>query len=151
MENSPLIEETVLKRRRSLDELQHRRVITVQQQVKRKRILRGENVKIVRPERYVHEYRIKEGSRQKMERYKREVENNTGKKNRSVNDDINRTSTVAFVIRIHEARHASKEIKRALSQLKLYKKYDARFIRLDVSCLKRLAPLNAFSIWFYIL
>ena len=150
MEDTPLIEETLLKRRRSLEELQHRRAVTVQQQVKRKRVVRGDNVKIIRPERFVHEYRIKEGSQQKMVRKKRHVENNTGKKNKEMKNEIIKTSSIGLVIRIHEARHASKDIKKALSSLKLYKKYDARFIALDDLSIPKLVPLNAFLAYGFI-
>ena len=150
MEDIPLIEETLLKRRRSLEELQHRRAVTVQQQVKRKRVVRGDNVKVIRPERFVHEYRIKEGSQQKMVRKKRQIENNTAKKNKEMNNEIMKSSSIGLVIRIHEARHASKEIKKALSSLKLNKKYDARFIALDELSIQKLIPLNAFLAYGFI-
>lgn len=40
-------------------------------------------------------------------------------------------TTCGFVVRIHSGRHASEEIKNALREMKLVKKYDAKLIRLD--------------------
>ena len=40
-------------------------------------------------------------------------------------------ATCGFVVRIHAGRHASDEIKAALREMKLNKKYDGKFIRLD--------------------
>lgn len=42
-------------------------------------------------------------------------------------------STVGFVVRIHEGRYSSIEIKNELKKLGLMKKYDGMFIRLDES------------------
>jgi hypothetical protein len=39
--------------------------------------------------------------------------------------------TVGFMVRIHEGRHSSREIKTQLRELGLYKKYDGRFVKLD--------------------
>jgi len=39
--------------------------------------------------------------------------------------------TVGLAVRIHEGRHASKEIKASLRKLGLKEKYDAVFVKLD--------------------
>ena len=57
----PLISETLLKRRRSLEELAFIRSDKFSQQNKKKRILRGEDCKIKRPEHYVTERRVRIG------------------------------------------------------------------------------------------
>jgi hypothetical protein len=55
---APLVSETHLKNRRSLDELAYKRSVTVGVQNSRKRVIRGEDVRIKRPEQFVREYRI---------------------------------------------------------------------------------------------
>ena len=142
----PLVEETLLKRRRSLDELAHRRTLTVQQQVKRKRVLRGENIKIKRPEQYVREFRIKEGSQKKMERRKKQAS-----KRKTV--DVPKGSlkkTVGLAIRIHVGRHTSDEIKKELSALDLNAKYDAKFLKLNEETISTLKGLDAYVAYGYI-
>lgn len=124
---APLIEETLLKNRRSLDELAHIRSVTVKQQNKRKRVVRGEDIRIKRPEQFVREYRIREGSQNKMQRRKKQME-----KRARVDVPLSEIQdTVGFVVRIHGGRHASAEIKSILSEMGLSKKYDARFMKLD--------------------
>jgi hypothetical protein len=122
----PLVSETLLKKRRNLDELALRRSLTVEKQNKRRRVIRGEDVKIKRPELFVTEYRIQEGSNNKMNRRKKQVE----RKNTPVPKTAIK-STVGFAIRIHTGKHASKEIKSELYKLGLTKKYDATFVKLD--------------------
>jgi hypothetical protein len=147
----PLIEETLLKSRRSLDELAHRRSVTVMQNIKvntinaiiimhyvsithlivitlqRKRVIRGEDIKVKRPEAFVREFRIKEGSQRKVDRRQREVSRRRFAKipSGSMKD------TVGLVVRIHEGRNSSKAIKNKLRELGLNDKYDAVFMKLD--------------------
>jgi hypothetical protein len=124
----PLVSETLLKKRRNLDELAHRRSITVEKQVKRKRVVRGEDIKIKRPEMFVTEFRIQEGSMNKMNRRKRKVE-----KKKTPVPKSNIKSTVGFVVRIHTGRHANQLIKGDLMRMGLLKKYDAKFVKLDAA------------------
>lgn len=49
--------------------------------------------------------------------------------------------TCGFVVRIHAGRHASDEIKAALREMKLNKKYDGKFIRLDEETIGSIAFL----------
>jgi len=148
---TPLISETLLKSRRSLDELQHRRSTGVAVQNKRKRVVRGEDVKITRPEQLVREYRIKEGSQNKMKRRKREAERRASVDLRTATGSKGTIkSTVGFVVRIHEGRHASEEIKTVLKRLGLVKKYDATFIRLDEQGIASLKPIDAYVAYGYI-
>lgn len=122
----PLVSETLLKKRRNLDELALRRSLTVETQNKRKRVIRGEDVKIKRPEQFVTEFRIQEGSKNKMLRRKKAVE----KKTLPVPKNLIK-KTVGIAIRIHGGKHASPLIKSELSKLGLLKKYDATFVKLD--------------------
>ena len=46
--------------------------------------------------------------------------------------------TVGIVVRIHEGRHSSKEIKEDLRKLGLNKKYDAVFMKLDEKNIKQI-------------
>jgi hypothetical protein len=124
----PLVSETLLKKRRNLDELALRRSLTVETQNKKKRVLRGEDVKIKRPEQIVTEFRIQEGSRNKMMRRKRAVE----KKTLPVKKSLIK-GTVGVAIRIHTGKHASPQIKAELNKLGLTKKYDAVFVKLDAA------------------
>lgn len=55
---APLVSETQLKNRRSLDELIYKRSVTVGVQNSKKRVIRGEDVRIKRPEQFVRENRI---------------------------------------------------------------------------------------------
>jgi len=144
--NAPLVEETLLKKRRSLDDLQFRRQVTVKRQVKRKRVFRGEDVKIKRPEQFVREFRIKEGSQKKMERRAREAA-------RRVKADVPRKelrTTVGVIVRIHGGRHSSDEIKKTLRDMGLNKKYDSIFVKLDEATLLKLKPLDAYIAYGYI-
>ena len=124
----PLVSETLLKKRRNLDELALRRSLTVETQNKRKRVIRGEDVKIKRPEQFVTEFRIQEGSRNKMNRRKNSVE----KRNLPVKKSLIK-NTVGVAIRIHTGKHASPQIKAELMKLGLNKKYDATFVKLDAN------------------
>jgi hypothetical protein len=123
---APLVTETLLKKRRSLEELALVRADTVQKQVKRRRVVRGENVRIMRPEQLVKARRIRDGSKKKVDRKRSQVQANVKK---ALPDSIQ--SSVGFVIRIHEARNSAKEIKKTLGDLGLHKKYDAIFYKLD--------------------
>ncbi len=62
-----------------------------------------------------------------MKRRKREAERISSAK---VTKDLTKGS-VGLVVRIHKGRHASEEIKSNLRALKLNKKYDAIFAKLD--------------------
>ena len=142
----PLVEETLLKKRRDLDELARIRSINLKKQVSRKRVIRGEDVRIKRPEQFVKEYRINEGSNNKMKRRKREVE-------RKVNPGVQPSDmlkTVGIAVRIHEGRHSSIEIKNELKKFGLSKKYDAVFLRLDEVGIRNLKPLDAYVAYGYI-
>lgn len=124
----PLISETLLKKRRNLDELALRRSLTVEKQNKKKRVVRGEDVKIRRPEQFVTQYRIQEGSKNKMLRRKKIID----KKNNPVPKSAIK-GTVGIAIRIHAGKHASPLIKSELMKLNLSKKYDATFVKLDAN------------------
>jgi large subunit ribosomal protein L7e len=143
----PLVSETLLKKRRSLDELALRRSTTVQVQNKRKRVVRGENVTVKRPEQFVKESRIRQGSLNKMNRRK----NTVAQKTKS--DNIPKQEykqSVGFVVRIHEGRHSNEEIKKELKSMNLVKKYDAMFMKLDREGIARLKPLDAYVAYGYI-
>lgn len=124
----PLIEETLLKKRRSLDELALRRSETLTNPNKRKRVIRGEDVKIKRPEQFIREARIKEGSLNKMNRRKSVVEAHT---RGSIVPKSQIKKTVGVAVRIHGGRHSNELIKAELKALGLNKKYDAVFVKLD--------------------
>ena len=143
---APLVPETLLKRRRTLDELQQKRADTVQKQVKRRRVVRGENVVLKRPEQFVRENKIKEGSNNKMNRRKRE---STRRSTLAIPKSEWKT-TVGFVIRIHAGRHASPEIKTELRSLGLTKKYDGVFMKLDKESIARLKAIDAYVAYGYI-
>lgn len=104
--------------------------------------MRGENIKLKRPEQLVRENRIvntytdilyfllfqqKEGSRNKMQRRKREVERQSARKLKQLTS----RKCIGFVVRIHGGRHSSPEIKAELQKLELNEKYDGKFIKLD--------------------
>ena len=145
-EKAPLISETLLKNRRSLDELAHRRSVTVGKQVKRKRVVRGEDVKIKRPEQFLRESNIKEGSQRKMQRRMRKAES---RKSPALGGNKIQKTT-GFAIRIHEGRHSSPEIKAALRDMGLTKKYDACFVKLDEAGITKLKPYDAYLAYGYI-
>eukprot|EP00605_Chrysophyceae_sp_TOSAG23-4_P000221 GSChrysophyteH1.ASY1.ANO1.258.1 assembled CDS len=140
---APLISETLLKKRRSLDELAYKRSVTVARDVKRRRVVRGEDVKIKRPEQFMAEARIKDGSRKKMLRKKKKAESKT-KSNVVVKD------TVGFAVRIHEGRHSNEDVKAELRRLGLNKKYDARFVKLDREGLVTLSALDNYVAYGYV-
>ena len=142
----PLVEETLLKKRKNLEELAHWRSVNLKQQVTRKRVIRGEDVKIKRPEQFVREFRIKEGSHNKMKRRKRETLRRAHV-NVSKSDML---GTVGIVVRIHEGRHSSKEIKEDLRKFGLNKKYDAVFMKLDEKSIRKLKPLDAYVAYGYV-
>ena len=144
--SAPLVPETLLKRRRTLDELQQRRQETVQKQVKRRRVVRGENVVLKRPEQFVRENKIKEGSNNKMNRRRRESQ----KRKSLAIPKSELKETVGFVIRIHGGRHASPEIKSELRSLGLTKKYDGVFMKLDKEAIARLKAIDAYVAYGYI-
>ena len=142
----PLVSETLLKNRRSLDELAYRRSVALKTQQTRKRLIRGEDVRIKRPEQFLREKQIQQGSLRKMERRKRMAE-----KRSSVDvpkDSIQ--STVGIAVRIHAGRHAAPEIKKALREMGLNKKYDAVFLRLDAEQIKKLKAFDAYVAYGYI-
>lgn len=142
----PLISETLLKKRRSLDELAFKRSITVKTQNKKRRVVRGEDIKIKRPEQFVMEFRTREGSLNKMNRRKRQTE-------RRKTVDVEKSeikSTVGFVIRIHEGRHSSTEIKGELVKLGLRKKYEGVFFNLNEEGIARLKPLDSYVAYGYL-
>jgi large subunit ribosomal protein L7e len=144
---APLISETLLKARRSLDELAYRKSVNPHQQNKRPRIIRGEDVKMKRPEQFMREKLIKQGSQNKMKRRQREVEMRT----RGVKVPKGSIrATVGFAIRIHEGRHASDEIKAALRKLGLKAKYDGIFFKLDEPGIASLLPLAAYVAFGYV-
>lgn len=130
---TPLISETLLKKRRSLEELAAIRASTVKKQLKRKRVVRGEDFKIKRPEEFVLDRKIRENSLKKINRRKNQVNEKRNSIIKPINDRKNAEGklTVGFVIRVHEAKHSSKELKKELSALGLRKKYDAVFFKLD--------------------
>jgi cytochrome c biogenesis protein ResB len=122
----PLVSETLLKKRRNLDELALQRSLTVQTQNKKKRVIRGEDIKIKRPEQFVTEFRIQEGSKNKMLRRKKAVE----RKNTPVPKELIKSS-VGLAVRIHAGKHSNIMIKSELIKMGLNKKYDAVFVKLD--------------------
>jgi len=137
---TPLVSETLLKNRRTLDELAYRRSITVEKQVKRKRVVRGEDVHVKRAEQFVRERRIKEGSEKKMQRRKRQAE----KRTKTIVPKASLKKTVGLVVRIHEGRHTSQDIKSSLNKLGLKAKYNAVFMKLDEATITQLKALDAY-------
>jgi len=140
---APLISETLLKKRRSLDELAYKRSVTVGKQTKRKKAVRGEDIKIKRPEQFMRESRIKLGSQQKMLRKKRNAEKRTKL-------GVDTKPTVGFAVRIHEGRHSNEDIKTELRKLGLNKKYDGCFVRLDAAGITHLRALDSYVAYGYI-
>lgn len=134
---APLISETQLKKRRSLEELALRRAEQLSKEVKRRRVVRGENVKIVRPEELVLKQRVKDGSKKK---YDRKLRQSSAKltMHGHVLPANQVKKTVGFVIRVHEAKNASNVIKAELRGLGLEKKYQGHFIRLDQEALGKM-------------
>lgn len=144
----PLIEETLLKKRRSLDELALRRATTLSVQNKKRKNVRGEVIKLKRPEQFVTQSRIKEGSERKMKRRKSQVEAKT--KASLIPKDQKMKDSVGFAVRIHAGKHSSPLIKEQLNKLGLNKKYDAVFCELDREGIAKLKPLDAYVAYGYI-
>ena len=129
-----------------MDDLPHRRAVTVSRQVKRKRVMRGEDVRIKRPEQFVREFRIKEGSKQKMERRKRQAAaRSTVKVPKG-----SMKKTVGLVVRIHAGRHTDASIKKELQKMGLNKKYEAKFMVLDETAIAGLKALDAYVAYGYV-
>lgn len=63
-----------------------------------------------------------------MQRRKKQAEKVSSK---TIAKSVPMADTVGFMIRIHEGRHASAEIKQSLKDLGLNAKYDATFVKLD--------------------
>eukprot|EP01038_Epipyxis_sp_PR26KG_P007763 gene7763-10548_t len=143
----PLIEETLLKKRRSLEDLALRRSETVHKQIKRKRVVRGEELKLKRPELLVMQKKIRVGSENRMKRIERKVARQTKKD--FVPKQAMKT-TVGFVVRVREAKNASKLIKDELHKLGLMKIYDAIFVKLDREMIARLKPLDSYLTYGFI-
>ena len=59
-------------------------------------------------------------------------------------------STVGLVVRIHAGRHTSPDIKKALRDMGLNKKYDAVFMQLDAAAITKLKPYDAYVAYGYI-
>jgi large subunit ribosomal protein L7e len=125
---TPLVAETLLKKRRSLEELAIVRSETVQKQVKRRRVVRGETIRVVRPEQLVKIHRIKNGSEKRLMRQKKQAE---FKVNRMIKNGVSFQSTVGFIVRVRDAKSASKQIKKELNNLGLNKIYNGVFHKLD--------------------
>ncbi len=120
---TPLVAETLLKKRRSLDELAVARAENLKTHVKRRRVVRGENIKIKRPEQFLKKTLTRENSRKK---YERKLTSITPKQLPKASRD-----TVGFVVRILGGRNASDEVKAALGRFGLNKKYDGAFVKFD--------------------
>lgn len=140
--DTPLVTETLLKKRRSLEELAVVRSDRLGQEVKRKRVVRGENVRITRPERLVKARRMKEASERKLNR-KRSKVNTKNEKDRL-------KTTVGFVIRILEGKNSSKAVLNELKKLGLNQKYDGAFYKLDEQGLRAMKPLEDYVAYGYI-
>jgi len=136
----PLVSETLLKKRRNLDELALQRSLTVQIQNKKKRVIRGEDIKIKRPEQFVTEFRIQEGSKNKMLRRKKAVERKKTPEPRALIK-----STVGLAVRIHAGKHTNPMIKSELMKMGLNKKYDAVFVKLDAEGIGKRCLIQSIS------
>lgn len=136
---TPLIAETLLKKRRSLEELALVRQETVQKQVKRRRVVRGESIRVVRPEQLVKIHRIKDGSEKRLNRERKQA---ALKVRRMLKNGTNLPSTVGFIVRIREAKSASKYIKKELKSLGLDKIYSAVFMKIDEASLSKLLSIH---------
>jgi hypothetical protein len=120
---TPLVAETLLKKRRSLEELAQVREDTIKKQVKRRRVVRGENIKIRRPEEFMTKKLVQIKSSKKIMRKKRE----------SVRSRIRKPKkeTVGFAVRVITGSNISKRVKAELENLGLNNKYDGIFVKLD--------------------
>ncbi len=130
----PLITETLLKKRRSLEELAIIRSETVQKQVKRRRVIRGESIKVLRPEQLAKANRIKDGSLKKVERQKKQA---SFKLKSMMKTGSTFLPTIGFVVRVREAKSASKAIKKELQSLGLEQIYSAIFFKLDSQTIRK--------------
>lgn len=135
----PLVAETLLKKRRSLEDLAIIRSETVQKQKTRKRVVRGEDIKLKRPEQFLKEFRIREGSKNKMMRRKKKVERKT---KAPLIPKNSMKGTVGVAVRIHGGKFSSPIIKNELEKLGLNKKYDAVFFKLDRSGIGTVASIR---------
>lgn len=144
---APLISETLLKKRRTLDELQHKRATVVQQQQKKRRVVRGEDIKIKRPEQFLKENKIKTGSLKKMQRRAKETERRSHVK---LPKGMKIKETIGFVVRIHEGKFTNSEIKKYMNSIGLKKKYEAVFMKLDEKAIEKLKPYDAYVAYGYI-
>lgn len=81
-----------------------------------------------------------------MKRLQRQAE----RKTKSLLGNLQVKNTIGLVIRIHEGRHSSKEIKDELKKLGLYKKYDAIFMKLDEDTIRKLKGLDTYLSYGYI-
>jgi len=138
----PLVAETLLKKRRSLEELAIVRSINVSNEVKRRRVVRGENVKIRRPEDFVKRRVIRDNSSKKLKRKTRAVNMNRMKKIAK--------PTVGFAIRVLGGKNTSNKVKDALQELGLNAKYDGVFLKLHELTLAKLKPLEDYIAYGYI-
>lgn len=143
---TPLVSETLLKKRRSIDELAYKRSIVSAAQNNPRRKLRGDSTKVKRPEEYLKEYLIKEKSHNRMKRKQRQA---SRKSSTTIKTPLQK-STVGFVIRINEGKHVSSEIKSQLRELKLNMKYDAQFVKLDEDTIRKFQPLDDYIVYGYI-
>jgi large subunit ribosomal protein L7e len=110
--------------------------------------VRGEAIKLKRPEQFINEANIRKGSQQKMARRRSQVEATTTGSLIPKGDKMK--DTVGFMVRIHMGRHASKEIKKQLRELGLNKKYDAAFVKLDRDGIAKLRCIDAYVAYGYI-
>lgn len=135
----PLVSETLLKKRRSLEELALRRSEQLSKEVKRRRVIRGENVKILRPEQIVIRQRVQEGSKKKFDRKSQQAAAKLSARGTVL--PANRVkATVGFAVRVQAAKNASTVIKSQLKALGLDKKYQGVFVRLDQEMLGNTLP-----------
>lgn len=146
---APLVSETLLKKRRSLEELALRRAEQLKTQVKRRRVVRGENVKIVRPEEMVIKARVKEGSKKKYQRKAHQAASRLTMRGAVV--PANRVkATTGFIVRVAAAKNAATVIKTQLRGLGLEELYQGKFINLDQETLARLKPLETYVAYGFI-
>lgn len=138
----PLVAETLLKKRRSLEELAIIRSINVSNEVKRRRVVRGENVKIRRPEDFVKRRVIQDNSSKKLKRKTKAVNMKRLKKIAK--------PTVGFAIRVLGGKNTSNKVKDALLELGLAAKYDGVFLKLDELTLAKLKPLEDYIAYGYV-
>jgi len=144
---APLITETLLKKRRTLEDLAASRAQTVAKVNKKRKIVRGEAIRIRRPEQFVKDYLIMDKSQKNFERKKSQGELNSMK---LINATNQLSTTIGFIVRVHGAQHASKSIKRELNMIGLRKKYSAVFCRIDAKSLEKLQSLDNYIAYGFI-